>query len=76
MRYKDFDIEEKFRGDWERFGFLDIESKVDEEVVRAYSMANYPDEKGIIMLNVRCATPPPNNLSLLKQVKCHLISLA
>ena len=35
-------------------------SKVDEEVTRAYSMANYPDEKGIIMLNVRIASPPPN----------------
>ncbi len=64
IKYKDFDIEEKFRGDWERFGFLDLESKVDDETVRAYSMANYPDEKGIIMLNVRAATPPPNNLSL------------
>ena len=48
--------------DWERFGFFDIESKVDEETIRAYSMANYPEEEGIIMLNVRIATPPPNNL--------------
>lgn len=64
VRYKDFDIAPEYRGDWERFGFLDVESKVDEEVVRAYSMANYPEEKGIIMLNVRCATPPPNDLSL------------
>ncbi|RUO37127.1 NADH:ubiquinone reductase (Na(+)-transporting) subunit F [Aliidiomarina taiwanensis] len=64
VKYKDFDIPEEFRGDWERFGFFDVESKVDEQVIRAYSMANYPEEKGIIMLNVRCATPPPNNLSL------------
>tara|TARA_R110002126_G_scaffold119373_12_gene260263 strand:+ start:1950 stop:3176 length:1227 start_codon:yes stop_codon:yes gene_type:complete len=64
VKYKDFDIPEKFRGDWERFNFFSLESKVDEETIRAYSMANYPDEEGIIMLNVRIATPPPNNLSL------------
>ena len=27
-------------------------------------MANYPEEKGIIMLNVRIASPPPRNMSL------------
>ncbi len=64
VKYKDFDISEEYHGDWDRFGFFDVESKVDEEVVRAYSMANYPEEKGIIMLNVRIATPPPNDLSL------------
>jgi Na+-transporting NADH:ubiquinone oxidoreductase subunit F len=64
IKYSDFDIPEEYRGDWERFGFFDIESKVDTDTLRAYSMANYPDEEGIIMLNVRIATPPPNNLSL------------
>ncbi|MGM0905911.1 MAG: NADH:ubiquinone reductase (Na(+)-transporting) subunit F [Pseudomonadota bacterium] len=64
VKYKDFDIAEEYHADWDRFGFFDVESKVDEEVERAYSMANYPDEKGIIMLNVRIATPPPNDLSL------------
>ncbi|REL25690.1 NADH:ubiquinone reductase (Na(+)-transporting) subunit F [Thalassotalea euphylliae] len=64
VKYKDFDIPEEYRGDWERFGFFDIESKVDTDTLRAYSMANYPEEEGIIMLNVRIATPPPNNLSL------------
>ncbi|MCC2605144.1 NADH:ubiquinone reductase (Na(+)-transporting) subunit F [Planctobacterium marinum] len=64
VKYKDFDIPAEYRPDWERFGFFDIESKVDDETIRAYSMANYPEEEGIIMLNVRIATPPPNNLSL------------
>ena len=64
VKYKDFDVPEEYRGDWERFGFFNIESKVDEETIRAYSMANYPEEEGIIMLNVRVASPPPNNLSL------------
>ncbi|ALO43210.1 NADH:ubiquinone reductase (Na(+)-transporting) subunit F [Pseudoalteromonas phenolica] len=64
VKYADFDIPEEYRADWERFGFFNLESKVDEETIRAYSMANYPEEYGIIMLNVRIATPPPNNLSL------------
>ena len=64
VKYADFDIPEEYRGDWNHFGFFDLESKVDDETIRAYSMANYPEEEGIIMLNVRIATPPPRNLSL------------
>lgn len=64
VKFKDFAVDEEYRGDWERFKFFDLESKVDEEVIRAYSMANYPDEEGIIMLNVRIATPPPSDMSL------------
>ncbi|MCA8972098.1 MAG: NADH:ubiquinone reductase (Na(+)-transporting) subunit F, partial [Planctomycetes bacterium] len=59
VNYKDFDIQERFRGDWDKFDMWRFVSKVDEPVVRAYSMANYPGEKGIIMLNVRVASPPP-----------------
>lgn len=59
VKFKDFDIEEKFRKDWEHFGFFDLESKTDEAVIRAYSMANYPEEKGIVKFNIRIATPPP-----------------
>ncbi len=59
VRYADFDIPEAYRDDWERFGFLELESTVKEPLTRAYSMANYPEENDIIMLNVRCATPPP-----------------
>jgi Na+-transporting NADH:ubiquinone oxidoreductase subunit F len=64
VKYSDFDIDEQYRGDWEHFGFFDVESKVDEPTLRAYSMANYPEEEGIIMLNVRIATPPPGKLHL------------
>jgi Na+-transporting NADH:ubiquinone oxidoreductase subunit F len=59
VKYSDFDVEEKFRGDWDKFKLWDLQSRVEEPVFRAYSMANYPGEKGIIMLNVRIATPPP-----------------
>lgn len=59
VHYKDFLIEDRFREDWDKYNVWQYVSKVDEEVVRAYSMANYPGEKGIIMLNVRVASPPP-----------------
>lgn len=61
VKYADFDVPEKYRGDWDKFNLFRYESKVDEPIIRAYSMANYPEEFGIIMLNVRIATPPPNN---------------
>lgn len=61
VKFKDFDIGEEYRGDWERFGFFNLESKVDETVIRAYSMANYPDEKGVVKFNIRIATPPPKS---------------
>ena len=59
VHYKDFAIEEEYRADWDKFNQWRYVSKVDEEVTRAYSMANYPEEKGIILLNVRVASPPP-----------------
>jgi Na+-transporting NADH:ubiquinone oxidoreductase subunit F len=57
--YKDFDIDEEYRSDWDRFDMWRYTSTVKHDVVRAYSMANYPEEEGIIMLNVRIASPPP-----------------
>ncbi|HCK55499.1 MAG TPA: NADH:ubiquinone reductase (Na(+)-transporting) subunit F, partial [Planctomycetaceae bacterium] len=63
LSYKTFDIEEEYHEDWDRFSLWDVESVVEEPVVRAYSMANYPGETGIIMLNVRVATPPPRSPS-------------
>ena len=61
LKYSDFDIQEEYRADWDHFKLWDIESHVKEPSLRAYSMANYPEEKGIIMLNVRIATPPPGS---------------
>ena len=59
VRYADFDIDAKFRGDWDAFDMWRYVSTVDEPVSRAYSMANFPEERDIIMLNVRIASPPP-----------------
>ena len=59
--YKNFEIEKEYHPDWDKFNIWQYKSNSDEETIRAYSMANYPDEKGMIMLNVRIATPPPQN---------------
>ena len=56
--YKDIEVEPEYRGDWEKYGFFNLECTNPEPTVRAYSMASYPGEKGIIKLNVRIATPP------------------
>ncbi len=61
LSYRDFDIEQEYHEDWDKFDVWRFKSKVDEPVIRAYSMANYPGEKGIIMLNVRVASPPPRS---------------
>ena len=61
VKYADFDIEEEYRGDWEHFGFFKLESTVKEDVIRAYSMANYPEERGVVKFNIRIATPPPGS---------------
>ncbi len=57
--YKNFDIGEEYREDWDKFNVWDNISTEPEETIRAYSMANYPEEEGMIMLNVRIASPPP-----------------
>jgi len=58
-KYADFDIGDEYREDWDKFNMWRYVSTVEESVERAYSMANYPGETGIIMLNVRVASPPP-----------------
>ena len=59
IQFSDFAIGDKYREDWDKFNLWQYGSKVDNVVTRAYSMANYPEEEGLIMLNVRIATPPP-----------------
>ncbi|MDD2723074.1 MAG: NADH:ubiquinone reductase (Na(+)-transporting) subunit F [Methylovulum sp.] len=58
VKYSDFNVEERFRDDWDKFNLWRYVSDVKEPALRAYSMASYPEEKEI-MLNVRIATPPP-----------------
>ena len=56
--FKNIEVDEKFRGDWETNRMFDLKMKNPEPIYRAYSMANYPAEGNIIMLNIRIATPP------------------
>ncbi len=51
MAYADFDVPDEYRSDWDKFNLFRYVSEVKEPTLRAYSMANYPEEKGIIMLN-------------------------
>ena len=48
VKFSEFDVEEEYRGDWERFGFFNLESGCNDTTIRAYSMANYPEEKGVV----------------------------
>ena len=64
LEYKTFDIEEEYHEDWDKFDLWRFRSVVDDTTIRAYSMANYPGETGIIMLNVRVASPPPRQPEL------------
>jgi len=64
VNFSDFDIEEEYRGDWEKFGFFDLKTVSKENVIRAYSMANYPEERGVVKFNIRIATPPPGTTNV------------
>ncbi len=64
VAYKDFDIDPQYHPDWDKFNIWKYVSHCTEHVTRAYSMASYPAEEGIIMLNVRIASPPPRNDSV------------
>ncbi|HAH59394.1 MAG TPA: NADH:ubiquinone reductase (Na(+)-transporting) subunit F, partial [Bacteroidales bacterium] len=56
--FKDIEVEEKFREDWDKLKIWDLKMKNPEPIFRAYSMANHPAEGNIVMLNIRIATPP------------------
>ncbi len=60
LNYKDFIIEDEYKGDWDKYDQWKFESKVTEDIIRAYSMASFPLEKDVILLNVRIASPPPS----------------
>ena len=61
LSYKDFKVDKQYHEDWDRFKIWDFNAESNEPIERAYSMANCPAEKGIVMLNVRIASPPPGS---------------
>mgnify|MGYP002639370494 FL=1 len=61
--YKDIEVEEEYRNDWDKYKMWDLKMKNSEPIFRAYSMANEPAENNVIILNIRIATPPWDNKS-------------
>ena len=59
INFTEFDIQKEYHPDWDTYKLWDLKASNDEDICRAYSMASYPAEKDIVMLNVRIATPPP-----------------
>ena len=65
LDFKEFDVEKEYHPDWDKYDIWKYKGKNEEEIFRAYSMANYPEEKGVVYLNVRIATPPPGKDDIL-----------
>lgn len=61
LKYTEFDIDERFREEWDRYDMWRHESVVKQPAIRAYSMASYPQEQNVIILNIRISTPPPGS---------------
>jgi len=64
LSYKEFDIQQEYHPDWDKYRLWDLKAENDEPIFRAYSMASHPAENDIVMLNVRIATPPPRDMHL------------
>lgn len=75
VHYKDFHIDEDYREDWDKFNLWQFTSKVTEPVIRAYSMANYPEERGVVKFNIRVASPPPGTDFPPGQMSSYVFSL-
>jgi len=56
--FKTFDIEPPYREDWDKFDLWRFKSVLAEPIERAYSMANFPLEKGELLFTIRIAFPP------------------
>ncbi|MBT8453874.1 MAG: NADH:ubiquinone reductase (Na(+)-transporting) subunit F [Deltaproteobacteria bacterium] len=58
-KFSDFDIESEYRDTWDDYKIWRFNAGCETDTTRAYSMANYPEETGIILLNIGIALPPP-----------------
>ena len=61
LSYKAFDVDNEYHSDWDKFKIWDNVANNNEPIIRAYSMANYPEEKGVLKFNIRIASPPPGS---------------
>ncbi len=60
-RFADFQIDPPFDAEWDRLGLRSLQAQAKQPTTRAYSLANHPGEEGIVLLDVRIATPPPGS---------------
>jgi Na+-transporting NADH:ubiquinone oxidoreductase subunit F len=58
IEYQHYNIGERFRGSWDRDDLWRYKSVCSEPVERAYSMASYPDEKGVLKFDIKICPPP------------------
>jgi Na+-transporting NADH:ubiquinone oxidoreductase subunit F len=61
LDFNDLDIEAEYRDVWDKMNLWRLKAGSDSPVTRAYSMANHPAERGLIILNIRIALPPPGH---------------
>lgn len=64
LPFKDIDVDEDYRDTWDKLGLWNLTARADEPTTRAYSIASYPDEEGLIILNIRIALPPPGQADI------------
>jgi Na+-transporting NADH:ubiquinone oxidoreductase subunit F len=57
--FKNFSVAEKYKAAWKQYSLLTLTSRSEEMVNRAYSLANPPEESGLLKFTIRIATPPP-----------------
>ncbi len=59
LDFNSIEIPPDFSYEWKHLGLTKLSIKSTEPVSRAYSIANRPSDKGVIVLNIRLAVPPP-----------------
>ena len=64
LSFNQFDIADRYKKEWERFGLLSIHAKSETPIFRAYSLANPPLEQEVLTFTIRIATPPPKTHDL------------
>ncbi|MCG8615840.1 MAG: NADH:ubiquinone reductase (Na(+)-transporting) subunit F [Desulfobacterales bacterium] len=64
LNFSDFHIQSQYVSEWKKYNLLELRSKGIKPGFRAYSLANPPYDKDILMLNVRIATPPPGTAGI------------
>jgi len=60
VAFTDFDVAPRYHEDWDRLDLWRLRASALHPSTRAYSLANRPGERDVLVLVVRIATPPPH----------------